>query len=143
MHGEGDSEVIEHSLDLPPAIENSIDCVCMYRRNAKILILDEATANVDAETDALIQVLQLPRSLSLYLLTFSIFISPFLSDSLASRLDLICVCVSVCVRVCMCVCVQATVRSELNSVTVLSIAHRLHTIAFYDKVHDTCCVMPR
>jgi ABC-type multidrug transport system fused ATPase/permease subunit len=52
-------------------------------RNSKILIIDKATASVDAETDALI---------------------------------------------------QDTVRSEFGGVTVLSIAHRLHTIDFYDKV---------
>ena len=30
--------------------------------------------------------------------------------------------------------IQDTVRTEFGGVTVLSIAHRLHTIAFFDKV---------
>lgn len=60
--------------------------LCMARailRGSKILIMDEATASVDAETDSLI---------------------------------------------------QDTMLSEFEGVTVLSIAHRLHTIAFFDKV---------
>ena len=60
--------------------------LCMARailRGSKILIMDEATASVDAETDSLI---------------------------------------------------QDTMLSEFEDVTVLSVAHRLHTIAFFDKV---------
>ena len=32
--------------------------------------------------------------------------------------------------------IQDTVRTEFGGVTVLSIAHRLHTIAFFDKVRN-------
>jgi ABC-type multidrug transport system fused ATPase/permease subunit len=73
--------------------------LCMARailRGSKILIMDEATASVDAETDSLI---------------------------------------------------QDTMLSEFEGVTVLSIAHRLHTIAFFDKVRllytlILCCIIP-
>ncbi|KAF9002584.1 multidrug resistance-associated ABC transporter [Cyathus striatus] len=57
-------------------------CRCLVK-NSKIIILDEATSSIDAETDAKI---------------------------------------------------QRTIRAELSSSTLVCIAHRLHTIAYYDRI---------
>ncbi|KAF8984488.1 P-loop containing nucleoside triphosphate hydrolase protein [Cyathus striatus] len=57
-------------------------CRCLVK-NSKIIILDEATSSIDAETDAKI---------------------------------------------------QRTIRTEFSSSTLVCIAHRLHTIAYYDRI---------
>lgn len=81
--------------------------VCLARallRKTKVLILDEATAAVDLETDDLIQV-------NFYI--NGIFYKILITFSLNS---------------------QRTIRTEFKDCTVLTIAHRLNTIMDSDKI---------